>query len=187
MDYAEDEDDDLTLLHRRRKAAAAARRTRLVLSGVVAACLLVGLAVVVLFAVRTRQQAEVALRDAEAMAADARNRRGPIPVPAGAAPSPQREGETWTHAELVAYLKSRGVAVTRTEPTHEGAHEGPAVDFWSPDDERLYVQKRATAADARDQAGAGGAGSFSWGRFLFLHAGNSPKLSAAIRAALRAG
>jgi hypothetical protein len=44
----------------------------------------------------------------------------------------------------------------------------------------VYVRKRASAADAKDQAGSTNDG-FSWGRFIFL---GDPALSVRIHAAL---
>ena len=105
-------------------------------------------------------------------------------------PSPAREGDTWTHRELIAHLKARGLPLISRVATIGGAH-GPAM--WvakqsgnairddkmylemgagdsSPPvvlDGVVYVQKMKAADSARDEAGTTTSG-FSWGRFLFL-------------------
>ena len=99
-------------------------------------------------------------------------------------PSPDREGEQWTHKELLEHLNGQGLKL-RAVP---GSPAGPfgVYQDWVPDDAPLSwrpqaaagrnqpgwdtpfvrVFLRPTAQDARDGAGPRGRG-FAWGRFRF--------------------
>lgn len=120
--------------------------------------------------------------------------------PTWGGPSEGKEGQTWTHKELFAYLNSRGMRWY----FHETAYlsdRGPAVHcLENPSDDQAafirnelagddgtnhdytFVQKLASANQAKDVAGAK-EGAFSWGRFLFISP--EPSLSR-LRAALGA-
>jgi hypothetical protein len=96
--------------------------------------------------------------------------------------SEAKEGETWSHKELIAYLQSKGVRLYSYR-TNRGCFYGPAMYFLTVsvkypsllDQEaelgswngRAYVQKLASAQGAKDKAGTGGDRAFSWGRFYF--------------------
>lgn len=104
--------------------------------------------------------------------------------PVWGAPSPAKQGETWSHKELFAYLNSRGMAWAFHE-TAQGENHGPAAyakerpsaeDQSNLDNDHyeilshsdcLYVQKRASAGAAKDEAGTKH-DALSWGRFLFV-------------------
>lgn len=111
----------------------------------------------------------------------------PAPVAALLGPSAAREGESWTHQELLDHLAGRlagrGLTV-EMEKTEAGDFYGPAAYFFlQPGERKVYVQKRATAQDARDWAALEtGRATFTWGRFVFRSA--DAEAVAAIRAAL---
>ena len=101
---------------------------------------------------------------------------------ASARPSPDREGLSWGYQELIDHLKARGlvwesrdgspaargqdalVVLSREQPC--GPDDRPATAFERPwSDLRIVLKK--DAREAKDFAGAAGAGSFAWGRFAF--------------------
>lgn len=149
-------------------------RGRVLLFVVGSALVLVACAALVAFAVHQRRQAEAALAEAEAGVV----RR---PVQLGGLP-PAVEGENWTHKELAAYLNRQGVQL-EIETDRVGGTVAPSCDFVGPDGGRLVVQKRASAAEARDQARASTL-TFAWGRFLFFDKYDSPRFAASVKAAL---
>lgn len=97
-----------------------------------------------------------------------------------AGPTPAREGETWTHRELAAYIKSRGVGC-EMDMTRRGmifAETTAAIKDVRFYDEQNYsfgkvrcvatVTKMDTPQSAKDLAGMEKAdAAFSWGRFCF--------------------
>lgn len=111
-------------------------------------------------------------------------------------PSEEKEGQTWNHDDLVAYLTRSGVECHK-HPTHMGAFFGPACFLSrdrSIDPDRfgsdggpgvVYVQKRVTPQDAKDAAGASRGKAFFWGRFVF--ASQDAAYLDAVRKALGAG
>lgn len=106
--------------------------------------------------------------------------------------------ETATHRELLDYLNGKGFQLDMV-PTHRGTFYGPAVVFIPRTNDQftrtvaaddctllrgvpyLYVQKRKSAQEARDEAGATNA-AFSWGRFIFS---GTDDLSRRVRDALK--
>lgn len=110
--------------------------------------------------------------------------------------------ERWTHRELITYLHESGLEFEST-PSDSDSLYGPAMLFYrhniglkpnqSPvnplgalqvfgltSTNAVYVQKRASVAEARDHAGVTRHG-FSWGRFYF---NGDEKFLAEIRRAL---
>jgi hypothetical protein len=101
------------------------------------------------------------------------------PLVQAVGPRQDKEGVEWNHKELVEYLKSQGAKV-KWRQTPYGFLFGPAI-YMYPDhpannaltEEQLrdsgavYCQKRKTAQEAKDAAGATKAPSFSWGCFYF--------------------
>jgi hypothetical protein len=106
---------------------------------------------------------------------------GPAATPTGkpinGATSPGGDPSTWTHAELVAHLHSRGVDF-QAKGTDFGTFFGPAMEFEFPGGETVYVQVRKTDQEARDEAGPKGTEAFAWKRFYF---NGPPRRLAAIR------
>lgn len=166
--------DDFDPIARRRAKREAAQRMRLLVGATIAGGLLLctGLVLVVAMLARHngRPGAGVSL---------------PV-VSSLVGPSPTSEGVEWNHKELLTYLASRGLNMTM-HPTDTGAFYGPAVDIYRTGDEdsgRVYVQKRKSPQDARDQAGVSGQ-AFSWGCFLFVT--SDQKMASDIRRALGIG
>lgn len=88
-------------------------------------------------------------------------------VSAVAGPSQDREGEGWNHAELRQYLVGRGLSVEMRE-TNVGTAYGPAALFILSGGREVYVQKRASAQEAKDKIGSlTSVPGFSWGRWMF--------------------
>ncbi|HJZ59991.1 MAG TPA: hypothetical protein VKE74_33925 [Gemmataceae bacterium] len=194
-----DPDDSEELFLRRRR-----KRSALPLVALLGLLLLVGLTAVAalfVFAMRSERQ-----RDAEVVAVtearDAQTRKSTevvpgrdliaapprVPLPAG------NERDQWTHKELADYLAGRGLQL-EWAATHHGALHGPAAYFYRPGTpeagtERMdfrtpgtvYVQKRKSEGDARDEAAVHKENAFAWGRFLF--ASTDQKLLGEIRQAL---
>jgi hypothetical protein len=96
-------------------------------------------------------------------------------------------GETWTHKELLSYLRAKGLRIYAL-PTNHGSSHGPAMFFTrrldrlAVDDppiveydfvkaqlirDTVYVQRRKSAQDAKERSGADAVKGFSWGRFYF--------------------
>jgi hypothetical protein len=102
----------------------------------------------------------------------------------GGAPVAAVQGSSWTHKELAEHLRSRGVRVTVVPALDLGGrpaawfYDGPEGDHTP----RVLVILAADTRDAREQAGALGADSWSWGRFAFQADG--PELAARYRRAL---
>lgn len=132
-------------------------------------------------------------------------RPGPGAVPAVLGPAESREGESWTLAQFAEHVRARGVgcqtrAVSRMhadEPAVIAAAEAATLDkaaeldaaefqpgVWLGFPGTARVTKLATAAKARDLAGAGDqATAFAWGRFYVE--GQDRAYVAQLRAALR--
>src|SRR5262245_4562043 len=109
--------------------------------------------------------------------------RGLAPV----RPSPDREGQSWTHRELADHLETRGLKVGLA-PLNLGLHpeEEPSVLLMAKGSDlgSVVILKRTTQA-AAESAGAMSDLGFSWGRFLFLPTKvGSPSLVPQIKKAL---
>jgi hypothetical protein len=100
------------------------------------------------------------------------------PVIAVVGPSEAREGEHWTTRQLREYLQGRGLNF-RMRPHRAGAlfidaayppgvgdaRIARAADAGRYDGRYLLVERRRSAAEAREAAEAEGPGAASWGRF----------------------
>ncbi len=82
-------------------------------------------------------------------------------------PTPEREGETWTHEELFRYLRGRGAVAEMTD-RNPAALQGPAANLKDAAGRSVLVQKFGTAGDAKDRAAVVPGKGFAWGRFLFF-------------------
>lgn len=98
--------------------------------------------------------------------------------PGGASVSESKEGENWTHKEMVDHLKAKGLKF-ETEGTATAA--GPGM-FIILGDVRVYSQLCKTSRDAKEQAAVNMKDSFAWGRYRFT--GPEPLLGK-IKAALK--
>lgn len=110
--------------------------------------------------------------------------------------SADREGQTWTHSDLLTHLNAHGMTL-RIEKTEKGGLlRGPAAvlvptgteynDDFPLDLQRIvFVEKLKDTPTARDEAGADPAASFAWGRFLFST--RNPRLSESILQSLGMG
>jgi hypothetical protein len=163
---------------RRRQRAARSRRTLTlaIVGGAVGLCLAVVVGLTLLLSGRHRTT--------EANPADPGTRG--VSGPGLFGPSASKEGESWNHDELAAYLTDHGVPALKV-PTTRGRLAGPACFFCRDDhthrkavdgDKRMsltvegsagtvYVQKESTAQTAKDSAGAATTPAFAWGRFSF--------------------
>jgi hypothetical protein len=117
------------------------------------------------------------------------------PVVALVGPSEGSEGEHWTLRQLREYLQSRGLSF-RLRPHRAGAlfidaayppgvgdaRIAQAADAGRYDGRYLLVERRRSAAEAREAAETEGPGAASWGRFYLRGPG---ELLAAILTALR--
>ena len=171
-----DDDEDDVLERRRRKREA--DRTRLILALAVGGGLALVCVLVVLVAVSV-------------MAA----RKGGGPLAAVAGPSPDREGETFNHAEMIGHLNTRGLGLDSNGEyvfTRGGNVNGVRFQDCHSANLREYlgvgapglvlVRKMGTAQEAHDAAGLDPERKWSWGRFYFV---GDPNLVARIRTALR--
>lgn len=86
-------------------------------------------------------------------------------VATGCGPSASKEGEKWSHKEMIEHLQGKGHKFEAKE-TQFGTFFGPAMDFEFEGD-TVYVQLRRTAQEAKDEASPKGDKAFSWGRFFF--------------------
>jgi hypothetical protein len=59
-------------------------------------------------------------------------------------PRADREGEQWTHRELVEYLGSRGIPLRVTD-SHENDPNGPRIDYWVPDGTHTFTVQRCAS------------------------------------------
>lgn len=106
-------------------------------------------------------------------------------------PAAEKEGESWSHAELLAHFASHGLKL-KSFHTNSGGLHGPAVVVVEPEVAEkhelktglsvdwkapypfVFIQKVKTAQDAKDEAGAVASGRtesskrdlFAWGRFM---------------------
>ena len=81
------------------------------------------------------------------------------------APAVTVEPGKWTHQDVLDRLLAAGLKA-RMEPTHVGGFHGPAADFHVDGLGVAYVQKRASAQDAKDQAALDGKrNAVAWGPF----------------------
>lgn len=94
-------------------------------------------------------------------------------------PSATREGQSWSHTEMIQHLKGKGLKF-EAKPTHRGGFWGPMMIFEFNGDE-VYVQVRKSAQEAKDAASTGGERGFAWGRFIFA---GEPKHLAEFKKAL---
>lgn len=169
----DDDDDDRDPLldrRRRRKREAAHRRRLLLLGGLVLA-----LGVV----------AWVAVAAAVKRSRDSDDGRGGPPLLGG--PSATSEGETWTHKELAAYLRSRGLTVY-SDPTERNSAWGPACEFreTAARGPEVHVQKWPDRQAAKDRSGGSPRPTFAWGRFCFSGEPGTERFVESMRAALGA-
>lgn len=78
-------------------------------------------------------------------------------------PSASSEGQTWNHAELAAFLQSKGLSFTPIP-----SFEKPLCQQFSfSNGEYVEVTKYGSSQTARDEAGSPYGVGFSWGRFAF--------------------
>src|SRR6266446_3263043 len=73
---------------------------------------------------------------------------------------------TWSHPELINFLKNNGLAFT-AENTTDGSLKGIPMYFLFEDGRRVFVRLQQTTQDAKDYAGNKGLEAFSWNRFYF--------------------
>lgn len=100
----------------------------------------------------------------------------------GGVPTKEVEGEQWTEAELIEYLKRKGV-VTKVPPVDNGARFSTnAYQLMTPKQNSLNMRRQSSAEEAASCAGMGlGEPGYAWGRFVIW--GDSEAMGA-IRSAL---
>jgi hypothetical protein len=85
-------------------------------------------------------------------------------------PSASREGNTWTHDELLDHLKKRGVDHTVFD-AHGGTPLAVPTVHIIVDGRIVRVSLEKSNREAREVAGLGGKQGFAWGRFAFVGGG----------------
>lgn len=126
---------------------------------------------------RAPEQARLATQRAEPPPA--------APVPSPDPKPPKGAVQDWSHKELIAHLRSKGLQL-EADAAETGSANGPAMYFFPPGKQHVrrildgpgagvaaywvdvaYVQKRKSAEEAKDRAGVLEEG-FAWGRFVFM-------------------
>ncbi len=92
-----------------------------------------------------------------------------LPAAKPAGPVADKEGAEWTHRELLAHLRARGLEfIDHGPPPVPISGVEPIVTLFAKKGETVLVILKATPKAAREAAGGGNASSHYWGRFVFF-------------------
>lgn len=99
------------------------------------------------------------------------NPPAPFGMPPKIGPSAEKEGLTWSHKELLEYLKAKGMEFYFVVGNPGGAGADPMVIVAAGEGDQssdLRIILKPTVRAAADMGGTFGVAGFAWGRFVFF-------------------